>query len=191
MIDSKETLRRYLEQDRLALNRQQDKRPHLFKDEIWRFEILLRKVEYDTNCRRGLAGAVIRKFHKFRFRRLSLKLGFTIPINVFGEGLAIPHYGTIVVHGGARIGRNCRLQEGVTIGATDGSHEAARIGNNCYFGSGAKVIGAVTIADDVAVGAGAVVTRDITEPGTTWGGVPARKISDKNSHSNLCSALFS
>lgn len=190
MIDSKEAFQWYLKQDRLALNRQHDKRPKFFKDEIWKFEILLRKVEYDTNCRKGLWGAVIRKYHKCRFHRMSLKLGFTIPINVFAEGLSIPHYGTIVVHGGARIGKNCRLQEGVTIGATDGSHKAARIGDNCYFGSGAKVIGAVTIADDVAVGAGAVVTKDITEPGTTWGGVPARKISDKDSHSNLCSALF-
>ena len=190
MIDSKETLRKYLAQDRLALNRQQDRRPGLWKDEIWKFEILLRRLEYDTNCRSGLIAAVIRKYHGFRFHRLSVKLGFTIPINVFEEGLSIPHYGTIVVHGNARIGRNCRLQEGVTIGATDGSHEAATIGNNCYFGSGAKVIGAVTIADDVAVGAGAVVTGDILEPGTTWGGVPARKISDKDSHSNLCSALF-
>lgn len=191
MIDSKEALRRYLKQDQLALNRQQDKRPGWFKDEIWKFEILLRQLEYDTNCRRGLWGMVIRKYHGLRFHNLSVKLGFTIPVNVFREGLSIPHYGTIVVHGGAKIGRNCRLQEGVTIGATDGSHEAAVIGDNCYFGSGAKVIGAVTIADDVAVGAGAVVTRDITEPGTTWGGVPARKISDKDSHSNLCKALFS
>lgn len=190
MINSKKELRRYLEQDRLALNRQQDRRPRWLKDEIWKFEILLRKLEYDTNCRRGLFGAAIRKYHSFRFHRLSVKLGFTIPINVFAEGLSIPHYGTIVVHGGAKIGRNCRLQEGVTIGATDGSHEAAVIGDNCYFGSGAKVIGAVKIADDVAVGAGAVVTRDITEPGTTWGGVPAKKISDKDSHSNLCKALF-
>lgn len=185
MIDSKEAFWRYLEQDRLALNRQQDRHPKLFKDEIWRFEILLRKVEYDINCRKGLWGAVVRKYHKFRFHRLSVKLGFTIPPNVFREGLAIPHYGTIVVHGSARIGKNCRLQEGVTIGATGGSHEAALIGDNCYFGSGAKIIGAVTIADDVAVGAGAVVTKDILEPGTTWGGVPAKKISDKNSHSFL------
>lgn len=190
MIDSKEAFLRYLEQDRLALNRQQDRHPKLFKDEIWQFEILLRKVEYDINCRKGLWGAVVTKYHKFRFHRLSVKLGFTIPPNVFREGLAIPHYGTIVVHGSARIGRNCRLQEGVTIGAANGSHEAALIGDNCYFGSGAKVIGAVTIADDVAVGAGAVVTKDIMEPGTTWGGVPAKKISDKNSHSNLCSLLF-
>lgn len=190
MIDNKESYRRYLEQDRLALGRKKDKRPRCFGDEIWKFEILLRKVEYDINCRRGLAGRIIGKYHKFRFHRLSVKLGFTIPPNVFQEGLSIPHYGTIVVHGSVRAGRNCRLQEGVTIGATGGSHKAAVIGDNCYFGSGAKVIGEVTIADDVAVGAGAVVARDITEAGTTWAGVPARKISGNGSHGNLCKDLL-
>ena len=191
MIDSKASYRHYLERDRAALNRQQDKRPKLFGDEIWKFEILLRKVEYDINCRRGVSALLIGKYHKFRFHRLSVKLGFTVPPNVFREWLSIPHYGTIVVHDSVRAGVNCRLQEGVTIGATGGRHEAAVIGENCYFGSGAKVIGAVTIADDVAIGAGAVVTHDITESGTTWGGVPAKKISDKNSHCLLCSALFS
>lgn len=190
MIDSKDAYRHYLEQDRLALGRRGDRRPHFFADEIWKFEILLRKVEYDLNCRHGLAAFFVGKYHKFRFHRLSVRLGFTIPPNVFAEGLAIPHYGTIVVHGSVRAGKNCRLQEGVTIGATGGSHEAATIGDNCFFGSGAKVIGAVRIADDVAIGAGAVVTKDITEAGTTWAGVPAGKISDNDSHANLCQALF-
>lgn len=190
MIDSKEAYQYYLEQDKIALGRKRNKRPQLFGDEIWKFEILLRKVEYDENCRHGLAAKFVGKYHKFRFHRLSVRLGMTIPSNVFGPGLSIPHYGTIVVHGNARAGKNCRLQEGVTIGATNGSHEAAVIGDNCYFGSGAKVIGAVRIADDVAVGANAVVTADITEPGTTWAGAPAGKISDKNSHSNLCRELF-
>lgn len=190
MIDSKKAYRYYLEQDRIALGRKRDRRPRMFGDEIWKFEILLRKVEYDRNCRGGLAALCIGKYHKFRFHRLSVRLGMTIPPGVFGPGLSIPHYGTIVVHGNVRAGRNCRLQEGVTIGATNGSHEAAVIGDNCYFGSGAKVIGAVRIADDVAVGANAVVTKDIAESGTTWAGVPARKISDQDSHSNLCPVLF-
>ena len=190
MIDSKETLKRYLEQDKLALGRRGDSKPRLFGDEIWKFEILLRKVEYYINCKSGVFATIVRKYYKFRFHNLSVKLGFSIPPNVFAEGLAIPHYGTIVVHANAKIGRNCRLQEGVNIGATSGSHEAAVIGDNCFFGSGAKIIGAVKIASDVAVGAGAVVTKDITEPGTTWAGVPAKKISDKNSHDNLCADLF-
>ena len=189
MIDSKETYQQYIRQDQLALGRGKDAGPRLFADEIWKFEILLRKVEYDLNCRRGAVGKLIGKWHKMRFHRLSVRLGFTIPPNVLGPGLSIPHYGTIVVHGNVRAGKNCRLQEGVTIGATGGSHEAAVIGDNCYFGSGAKVIGAVHIADDVAVGANAVVTKDIAERGTTWAGVPARKISDRDSHSNLGGVL--
>ena len=190
MIDNRDTYQQYIRQDQRALGRQQDARPRFFGDEIWKFEILLRKVEFDINCRHGAAGKLIGKWHKIWFHRLSVRLGFTIPPNVFGPGLSIPHYGTIVVHGNVRAGKNCRLQEGVTIGATNGSHEAAVIGDNCYFGSGAKVIGAVRIADDVAVGANAVVTKDIAEPGTTWAGAPARKISGQDSHSNLCGALF-
>ena len=190
MIDSRQKYREYIRQDQLALGRKQDARPRLFGDEIWKFEILLRKVEYDLNCRRGVMGKLVGKWHKMRFHRLSVRLGFTIPPNVFGPGLSIPHYGTIVVHGNVRAGKNCRLQEGVTIGATNGSHEAAVIGDNWYFGSGAKVIGAVRIADDVAVGANAVVTKDIAESGVTWAGAPAGKISDRDSRSNLCSALF-
>ena len=190
MIDSRQKYREYIRQDQLALGRKQDARPRLFGDEIWKFEILLRKVEYDLNCRRGVMGKLVGKWHKMRFHRLSVRLGFTIPPTVFGPGLSIPHYGTIVVHGNVRAGKNCRLQEGVTIGATNGSHEAAVIGDNCYFGSGAKVIGAVRIADDVAVGANAVVTKDIAESGVTWAGAPAGKISDRDSRSNLCSALF-
>lgn len=190
MIDSKKAYRYYLEQDRIALGRKRDRRPRFFGDEIWKLQRLLRKVEYDLNCRHGVVGKLIGKWHKMHFHCLSVKLGMTIPPGVFGPGLSIPHYGTIVVHANTKAGKNCRLQEGVTIGATNGSHEAAVIGDNCYFGSGAKVIGAVCIADDVAVGANAVVTADITEPGTTWAGIPARKISGRDSHSNLCRALF-
>ena len=52
------------------------------------------------------------------------------------------------------------------------------------------MIGAVRIADDVAVGANAVVTKDILEAGTTWAGAPAKKISDKSSRDNLNQSLF-
>ena len=127
---------------------------------------------------------------KFRFKRLSMKLGFSIPLNVFEEGLSIAHYGTIVVNSKAKVGKNCRLQEGVNIGATNGSPNAPIIGNNVFIGTGAKIIGDITIADDVAIGANAVVVKSIEEAGVTYGGVPAKKISNNNSHSNLSPYLF-
>jgi serine O-acetyltransferase len=71
----------------------------------------------------------------------------------------------------------------VTIGA-QGSYDtsgAPQIGNRVYIGSGARVIGNIKIADDVVIGANAVVTKDILESGTTWAGIPARKIANKGS----------
>ena len=113
-------------------------------------------------------------------------LGISIPINVFDLGLSIVHYGTIVVSQGATVGANCRIREGVTIGATNGSAKAATIGDNVFIGSGAKIIGEVSISSNVAIAANAVVVRDvICENGCTVGGVPAKIISNNNSSSNI------
>lgn len=101
------------------------------------------------------------------------------------EGLSLPHYGSIVIGQHAKIGKFCRIHEGVTIGATNGSDNCATIGDNVFIASGVKIIGDISIASDCAIGANAVVTKDIISPGTTWGGIPAKKISDNNSHSNL------
>jgi serine O-acetyltransferase len=117
--------------------------------------------------------------------RLAVKCGFLLPIGVFGKGLSVAHKGTIIVNHNARIGENCRIHEGVTIGSTNGPDDSPKIGNNVFIATGAKIIGDIYIADDVAIGANAVVVKSINEPGTTWGGVPARKISENNSHSNL------
>lgn len=186
MITSKEQLNEYLSADAKASNRKSVK-AHLFGDEIWKFQISLRKLEYYSSLSKikKIFALPIIVFTKYRYHSLSIKLGFSIPINVFEKGLSIPHYGTIVVSHGARIGENCRIHEGVTIGATNGSSLAATIGDNVFIGSGAKIIGNVTIADRVCIGANAVVAASITEAGTTWGGVPARKISDRDSAANL------
>lgn len=191
MIYTKKDLKEYLGADARANNRR-TMTPKILGDYIWKYIITLRKMEYYTN-QVGLSRLItlpVRAYWKYRFNRLSLKLGYSIPLNVINKGLALVHYGTIVIAKGARIGENCRIHEGVTIGATNGSDKAAQIGNNVFLASGAKIIGEVTIADDVAIGANAVVTKSIFEKGTTWGGVPAKKISDHDSHSNLSKLIF-
>ena len=117
MILSKSDYLYYLEQDRLALGIPDNvKRPRFGKDEIWRWERLLRKREYVTNCKKGPFWKIIQQLIRYRHHKYSVKLGFSIPINVFREGLYISHYGTIVVNGRATVGKNCRLQEGINIG---------------------------------------------------------------------------
>ncbi|MBE6767388.1 MAG: serine acetyltransferase [Ruminococcaceae bacterium] len=191
MITSKNDYHAFLQQDAMALG-QRRTRPKLFGDDIWKFERCLRRREYYLSLSRNKKVLFLLPLiaNHLRFRKLSFKLGFSIPARVFEEGLSIAHYGTIVVHPHAKVGKNCRLHEGVNIGATNGSERAPVIGNNVFIGTGAKIIGDITIADDVAIGANAVVVRSITEAGTTWGGVPARKLSDNDSHSNLSKLLF-
>ena len=102
MIKSKEEYKYYLEMDRIALGQDYNLRGLLFND-IWKFQRCLRQLEYLTNCKKNI---FLRKIVAMRFRYLSKKLGFTIPINVFGPGLSIAHYGTIVVNSKAKIGKN-------------------------------------------------------------------------------------
>jgi len=186
MIKTKSDLQAYLAAD-AAANGRKSVRAAFLGDEIWKFQIALRKWEYYKN-RRGIPRKLLwlpAVLARMRYHRLGVKLGFSIPANVFDKGLSIAHYGSIVVSRHAVIGMNCRIHEGVTIGATNGDTSAARIGNNVFLGSGAKVIGQVTIADDVAIAANCVVVDNIEQAGTTWGGIPAKKISDNNSHANL------
>jgi serine O-acetyltransferase len=119
---------------------------------------------------------------RFRYEHLSMKLGFTIPLNVFGPGLSIAHRGTIVVNSGTKVGANCRLHVCVNIGtAANDSNAAPAIGNNVYIGPGVKIFGKITIADDIAIGANAVVNKSFVEPSITIAGIPARKISGAGS----------
>lgn len=185
MITTKEELAYYLKCDKVALKiPDHQRKPKFMRDEIWRFQISLRNLEYYSR-KTSLFGKIIYAFRRIKHHRLAVKCGFSIPINVFGPGLSIAHLGTIVVNSNARVGCNCRIQEGVNIGSTNGSSKAPQIGDNCFLGSGAKVIGDITIANNVAIGAGAVVVKDCLESNVSLGGVPARIISTKGSGANV------
>ena len=184
MINSKNDYLKYLKQDKLALGKNY-KSPKLVHDEIWRFEILLRKTEYYVNCKKTFIGKLYSKVLQFLYYKKRLKYNTYIPLNVFGPGFSIAHSGSIIVNGNAKIGKNCRIQDSVTIGATNGASDAPVLGDNIFIGSGARIIGKVNIASDIAIGSNAVVVNNFNESGITIGGVPAKKISDNNSHSNL------
>lgn len=181
MIQSKKDYLFYLEADRLSL-RIKKKRPLPFiGDEIWKFQRLLRKREYWENCLKNKS--ILHKLYYYciviRFHRHSLKLGASIPINVFGPGLAIVHHNATIVSSSARIGENCRIHACVNIGHSDGN--APKIGNNVYIGPGAKIFGDIEIGDGVAIGANSVVNKSFLQSNISIAGVPAKKISDKGS----------
>lgn len=149
-------------------------------DPIWRFMVALRFNEYLLNSGIPLS---VRALPLLYFRRLSIRLGFTIPLNVFDEGLAIVHVGTIVVSPLAQVGRNCRIHVCTNIGATLDPQQrsvAPQIEDDCYIGPGAKIYGPIVIGSGCRVGANAVVGRSF--PANSFiAGVPARLVSRNES----------
>jgi len=176
-IQSREDYLRYLEADRRALNRS-GSRPRLFGDEVWKFQRLLRTIEYYENCKRAWYYRPILVYLYAKFHLYSVLLGFTIPPHVFGPGLSIANRGSIVVNGCTRIGANCRIHVGAHIGSRAGTAtEAPVIGDDIYIGPGAVLFGPITIADRIAIGANSTVNRSFLEPDVTIAGSPARHVS--------------
>lgn len=187
MIKSKADYRFYLEADRVALCK--DARRPRFDDDTWKFQRLLRKVEYYMNCKRSRVYRPYLLLVYLRYHLLGQRLGFTIPPNTFGPGLCIPHRGTIVVNYNARVGENCRIHADTNLGTEIRfGDRAPKIGNNVYIGPGAKIFGDVVIGDDVAVAANAVVNRSFAGSHQTIGGIPAHKISAKGTEGLLVRA---
>jgi serine O-acetyltransferase len=183
MIQSKKDYYYYFEADRVANSiplhpSLLTKIKHiLLPNYIWIFLKTLRKLEYYKNCGHGLFGLLGHLFYARKYNKLSVMLGFTIPANVFGPGLALPHHGTVVVNGGAKVGENCRIHACTNIGTAAGySNKAPKIGNNCYIGPGVKIFGDISIENGTALGANSVVNQSFSEENIAIAGVPAKKI---------------
>jgi len=116
----------------------------------------------------------------FRLWEMAVRLLTGIHLDVraqIGPGFYIGHHGSIYVGPGVRIGPDCNIGQMCYVGAAVAEAGAApQMGSRVYLGPGSKVIGAVTIGDRTAIGAGAVVLDDIPA-GTTAVGNPARVVS--------------
>lgn len=97
------------------------------------------------------------------------------PGAVIGEGFFIDHGMGVVIGETAIIGNNVTLYQGVTLGGT-GKEKGKRhpsVGDNVVIGTGAKILGNITIGENSYVGANAVVVKDVP-PNSTVVGVPGR-----------------
>jgi serine O-acetyltransferase len=142
---------------------------------------LIRSIRRHQACQaRGRLWAPLRMYWVIVYRFWSVVTGADIPLSTrLGGGLLIPHPCGIVIHCNVVIGPNCLIFQGVTIG-TNRSTKVPRLGGNVDVGSGAKILGDVTIGDHARIGANAVVLHDVPA-GATAVGVPARIVSNRNS----------
>lgn len=111
------------------------------------------------------------------------KLGISVPFfTEIGSGFYIGHFGGIVVSYNSKIGKNCNISQGVTLGEANRGRNIGypTIGDNVYIGPGAKIVGAVKVGNNAAIGANCVVTRDVPDNAVV-GGSPAKVISYEGS----------
>lgn len=97
-----------------------------------------------------------------------------------GKGFFIDHGMGVVIGETTEIGDNVTLYQGVTLGGTgkDQGKRHPTLGDNVTVGSGAKVLGPITLGNSVKVGANAVVLKNVPDEATAVG-IPARIILKK------------
>ena len=139
-----------------------------------------------VNCLRspGVQAVIVLRFGQWLFRQhLAVRLLLT-PLYVLanhliktrwgieiarqariGPGFYIGHFSCIFVAPEARIGRNCNISQGVTIGVSGQGEKRGCpvIGDNVYLAPGAKVFGKITVGNNVKIGANAVIHKDIPD----------------------------
>lgn len=112
--------------------------------------------------------------YKVLYKFIQILTGIELPCEVeIGRNFVIDHFGGIVISGYARFGDNCRIRNGVVVGLRRIDEPCApNIGDNVDIGAGAKLLGPITIGNNVIVGANAVVLEDVPDDCLALG-VPA------------------
>lgn len=128
--------------------------------------------------RYGVRPVLLRKlfslFYKIAYKLVQIVTGIELPCEAeVGRGFVIDHFGGIVVSGHAKFGDHCRIRNGVVVGLARVDDPCAPvIGHHVDIGTGAKVLGRITVGDHALIGANAVVVRDVP-PWHVAVGVPA------------------
>ncbi len=100
----------------------------------------------------------------------------------FGPGLYLPHPICVVVGAEVRAGRDVVILQGTTLGRRGEPDGHLVIGDDVQIGSGAKVLGVITIGKGARIGANAVVLKSVPENAVAVG-IPARIVAKTQSTS--------
>jgi len=125
----------------------------------------------------NIKAKIARKLYSYYSLKYSCEISYHAQI---GKGLFLPHLNGIIIHGGSIIGDNCCILQQVTIGENGNKIKGVspKLGDKNEIGAGAKIIGPITIGDNVVVGANSVVCKDF-ESDVIIAGVPAKIIKSR------------
>lgn len=108
----------------------------------------------------------------FRIVETMTGISFTKLCDI-GPGLRIHHFGNIFLHSNVKIGANCTLRQGVTIGNKKEGGGVPVLKDDVEIGAYAQILGPITIGKGAVIGAMSVVLKDVP-PGHTAVGIPAK-----------------
>ncbi len=143
-------------------------------DVLRKHQVILRKTEYHTNCRHKVRALLC----KIKLKRIQNKYALHIPINTCGRGLKIMHLGPVLMNGRVTVGKDCSFHINTALVAGGTSDEVPYLEDGVVVGIGAVVLGNVHVARNVAIGANAVVNKNVVDENIAVAGVPAHKVSD-------------
>lgn len=121
-------------------------------------------------------------FYRILLYRYQVKYGFQIyPETKIGEGFYLGHWGTVIINPEVRIGKNCNIAAGVTIGRTNrGSKKGVpTLGNEVWVGTNSVIVGKITIGNNVLIAPNSYVIEDVPDNYVVTGN-PAILIPNEN-----------
>ncbi|WP_423905967.1 serine O-acetyltransferase [Candidatus Spongiihabitans sp.] len=121
-----------------------------------------------------------RGLSRFLQSRVSQVFGMDIhPAASIGKGILIDHATSIVIGETAVVGDNVSMLHEVTLGGTgkDTGDRHPKVNSGVLIGTGAKILGNVSIGKNAKVGAGSVVLNDVDDY-CTVAGIPAQPVGD-------------
>lgn len=149
-------------------------------------------ILFHPPCRFMITLRACQIFNKFNFLGIifriwnkSLKVKYGLQFNhkcSIGKGFYMAHYGNIVINSNVKLGENCNIAQGVTLGNTKRGKTIGNptIGNRVWIGANAVVVGCVTIGDDVLIAPLTFVNFDVPNSAVVAGN-PAKIMSYKGS----------
>jgi serine O-acetyltransferase len=136
--------------------------------------VIYRFGRWRYNVRPALLRKLLSLIYRVLYKLVQIMTGIELPCEVqIGRNFVIDHFGGIVISGYAKFGDDCRIRNGVVVGLRRVDDPCApTIGNNVDIGTGAKILGPISIGNNVAIGANAVVIVDVPDDSVAVG-VPA------------------
>lgn len=123
---------------------------------------------------------LLARLYWFIYRVVETLTGISFNKHVeIGPGLRIHHFGNIFIHQDVKIGANCTLRQGVTIGNRHEGGPVPVLEEDVDLGAYAQVLGGIRIGRGAKIGAMSVVLHDVP-PGATVVGCPARIVSPRD-----------